>query len=498
MAVLQSLAQRVSTLLHPAHADEVPQELAANCKLYYALLVIEFFVILVPIWMVNYPGMVDYPNHLTRCYILAHYHDNPIWQQRYLLVHDPIPNLAIDLIIPLLLRFFPLLVCGKLFLSLEAALYVVGCSEVGRAVSGKPNWLALICAFTFYNSDLLYGFVNYIFGVGVFLCVFAYWLRIRNAMTPPRFLLCCLLSISAYLAHLSSIVFLCVACLTIALIDFAHNRQFRGLIGKLAWLASPGLLMAGFMKSSGQIGIIEWPSLIGKLISLLAPVRSYSVPMDAGVIFVLLACAIIVFRESNIHATAAVGFVFLALFLITPKVLFTSSAADARYVIPSCLLLILSIKPHWGRWQSAALALALATMAIRMGSITANWMTISRRSEQVLAMGDDLPQRSRIYVFKNELDVPKLDRGFSHVIEFWTVTKNADLSTFFALPGQQPLVFRQIPCTAAMGAKCLVSYDYIWTDDPPASLLQIVLQVATPAAVWEKVTLWRVNRVPAS
>jgi hypothetical protein len=179
-------------------------------------------------------------------------------------------------------------------------------------------------------------------------------------------------------------------------------------------------------------------------------------------------------------------------------VLFTSSAADARYVIPAYMLLILSIEPHWGRWQKAALAVALAAMAIRTGSITADWLTISHRSEQVLSMGQILPAGARIYVFKPALNASKLDRGSSHVIEFWAVSKDADLSTFFALPGQQLLVRRQPLCDDPEWTKCLASYDYIWSYDPPASVRQDITRLATPAAVWEKVTLWRVNRTAAS
>src|ERR1035438_9651640 len=196
MTVPQFLTRKVSCLFHPAIAGEAPRASAAELKTYYAMLLIVFFVILVPIWMVDYPGMVDYPNHLARCYILAHYYDNPVFQQRYILDHSPIPNLAIDLIVTPLLRILPLIVAGKVFLSIAAALYVLGCSAVGRAVTGKPNWLALVCAFTFYNSQLLYGFVNYVFGIGVFLCVFAFWFRVRNAISPLRFFLLCLLSLA--------------------------------------------------------------------------------------------------------------------------------------------------------------------------------------------------------------------------------------------------------------------------------------------------------------
>jgi hypothetical protein len=167
--------------------------------------------------------------------------------------------------------------------------------------------------------------------------------------------------------------------------------------------------------------------------------------------------------------------------------------------MPVYLLLLLSIEPRWGRWQKAALAVALAAMAIRTGSITANWLTISQRSEQLLAMGNILPDGARIYVLKPSLDLSaKSRRGDIHVIQLWSVSHDAELSNLFAFRGAQPLVFRQPPCNDSKWIKCLASYDYIWTYDPPASLQQDILRIATPAAIWEKVTLWRVNRKSAS
>src|ERR1035441_5642758 len=143
MAVTRPLAQRVAVIL-PGNDGEVPRNSTQELKAYYAALLVVLLMVLAPIWIVKYPGMVDYPNHLVRCYILAHYHDNPLWQQRYLLDLSPLPNLAIDLIVTPLLRILPLIVAGKVFLSLAAALYVLGCSEVGRTVIGKLNWLALV------------------------------------------------------------------------------------------------------------------------------------------------------------------------------------------------------------------------------------------------------------------------------------------------------------------------------------------------------------------
>ncbi len=465
-------------------------------RIYSVALLAVLAAILIPIWMVDYPGMVDYPNHLTRCYIIAHYYENPVWQQRYFLVYDPIPNLAIDLVVVPLLHFFPLLVCGKLFLSLAATLYVVGCSAVGRAATGKPNWLALVCAFTFYNSQLLFGFVNFVFGIGVFLCAFAFWLRVRSAMTPLRFFLCCMFSVAAFFSHLSSAAFLGIACVTVALLDLYRERQVIRFFVNLVWLFTPLLLMAGYLGTSGQVGGIEWSTPMRKLLLLLAPIRTYSVAFDLGLILVLFLCALTLRRDTSIHRTALVSLVFFALFLITPKNIYTTSGADARYVVPGYLLLILSVELRGGRLRKMVLAVALTAMAARTVSITANWLAISQRGKQALAMGDVLPQGARIYVMAPTAQtdvVEKQDRGFIHLIQFWTISHNADLSSLFALPGQQPLVFRETPCDGPNWAACLSRYDYVWTNDPPPSIRQTLLDIAKPASVWESLTLWRVT-----
>jgi hypothetical protein len=506
-----SFGQRfVSQLPLDPHTNSAGKGWARESKAYSVALLLVLLIILAPIWLVDYPGMVDYPNHLTRCYIVAHYHDNPIWQQRFIVVHDPIPNLAIDLIVTPLIYLLPLLVCGKIFLSLAAALYVIGCSEVGRAITGKPNWLALVCALTFYNSALLYGFVNYVFGLGIFLCAFAFWLRIRNAMTPLRFFLCCLFSIAAFLAHLSSFAILGVACCTIALLDFIRSRSVAELLKKTVWLACPLLLMAcwlaasalhmgGSPKSQKQIGVIEWETFGGKLTNLLAPVRSYNIAVDLVVIALLLVSALILRKGCKIHSVAIVGLILFGLFLVTPSSVYAVYSADARYVVPGFLLLTLSIEPCQGRRLKIAMVVALVAMTLHIVSIAADWRTIDRRSRQVLAMGEVLPAGARVYVFEPSSNFSaKRDRGFKHTIQYWALSHNADISTFFTVSGAQPLLRRQPICDNAEWKKCIASYDYLWTSDPPPPLREALTAVATPAATWEKITLWRINPSPAT
>ena len=441
--------------------------------------------------------MVDYPNHLTRCFVLAHYAADPVWQAKYYIVHTPSPNLAIDLIVAPLNHFLPIFVSGKIFLTLTALLYLLGCIWLGHAIIGKRNWIAPLAALTFYNSALLYGFVNYVFGVAVFLCAFAFWMQSRNRMSVVRFLLCCLLSLAAYLSHLSSFVFLGVACVTVAAMEWLRHRSLLLLVRQLAWLGCPVLMMAGFVKHGSKAagGGIEWATIKEKAIFLFGPIRTYSLAFDAVVLAIVLVCAVILVRKSKIHPAAMAGVAMFCLFLITPTALLTVSGADERYVIPAFLLLILSVEPSWGRAQRVAIVVATIAMIVRTGAIAVNWVAIDRREQQVLQMGSVLPENARVFVVgpHQERELPKLDRGFPHVINLWALSHHASVSLFFLIPGQQPLLSRQ-PLCDALESSCLAQYDYIWTDGPLPDTEQFVRSVADPAAVWESVTLWRIRR----
>ncbi|MGC8785788.1 MAG: hypothetical protein ACP5RN_15585, partial [Armatimonadota bacterium] len=55
------------------------------------------FVLLLPIWLTAYPPLLDWPNHLARAYILAHYREVPQFQDAYTLYFGLLPNLGVDI-----------------------------------------------------------------------------------------------------------------------------------------------------------------------------------------------------------------------------------------------------------------------------------------------------------------------------------------------------------------------------------------------------------------
>ncbi len=497
MRFMAAMARRIGDFA--GQPDPLPVEPRSTrvATLYWALFGFVLLALLAPIWIVRDPGMVDYPNHLARCYILAHYHDSPVWAERYILVRAPRPNLAMELCVVPLERIVPLAASGKIFLSLSALLFALGCFGIGRYACGKPSWLSLPVAFTFYNSTLFWGFANYLFGVGVFLCSFAYWLHIHKRMRLMHLAVCGLLGLACFYAHLSSFVFFAAACCLLALGEYWHERKLAPLLRKTAWILVPCGAMFAYMRHGGQTGRIAWSSASQKLTQLFGPIRAYHPAFDGLAAAVFLVCFAVLFRRAVRRPILIVGLAFLLLYFVLPDSAFTGTSADARFLLPAFVLLALSIAPRWGRAQTIALGVLLAVQFIRQAVVLGDWEKISATTEQVIALGDHLPENARIYavrpVDQNQPD-GKFTRGYIHAIEAWTISHHADIDTFFALAGQQPLEFRHPRCEEIAAPSCLAQYDYVWTYDPPQPTLDSLRNVAIAQSSWNGVVLWRVNR----
>ncbi|TAN22915.1 MAG: hypothetical protein EPN33_05295 [Acidobacteria bacterium] len=481
--------------------------------------------------------MIDYPSHLVRCYILAHFGSNPFWPHFYRVEFGPIPNLAMDVIVTPLAHWLPIVVSGQIFLTLLALVYVLGCSELARAAWGRPQWLALVAGLTLYNATLLWGFVNYLFGLGLFFLVFAVWLRLRRQMTPDagaglglpgplarpsvkrvawrsharprasqcRFALLCGLGTLVYLAHLAAVAVLGVACVTVALMDWWPQRgrgpAWQSLLWQTGWLGAPGLLLLfGYLQRNGRTGRIGGYTLWHKIAALFTLVRSYNVRSDAAITLGLAACAVVLLWHCRWRRELVVaGLVLLGCCLAMPNRILTSQNADIRLSVPAFVLLILAVRPRWGRLQAAALCLALALLGLHIGLIAHTWRGFNARARDVLALGEKLPPGARVDVLEDVVFTGPLankwDFEVPKILDYWSVSRGAYESNVFAQAGQQPLIkrtrFRN--CWPGTDPGCLRNFDYLVTLNPPPTLQRQAQALGVPVARWRGDTLWRLR-----
>jgi hypothetical protein len=417
-----------------------------------------FVFLALPLLRFDVPPLVDYPNHLARVHILANYATDPFLQKTYRLILEPLPNLAMDLAATPLAQLFGTFAASRLFLVGMLFAYCWGCHALGAAGLGRWNWLAIPCFFTFYSSGFLWGFVNYVAGVAIFLLAFAWWLGNLNRSGAARWAVTAVLALLSYLSHLTAYGFVCVAAFAVVLMRLHHGSiDLRRAFGAFAPLAPPAFLyqyvrLAGERHDSLRLA---WNSPLEKVPALLNLVRTYDVAVDAMVLLLLGLTALAALwwlRPVRIQPElGAVAATFFVLFLIAPRELFASSASgvDVRFVVPAAVVLLLALRFEPGGPAKAVLFAAVAVvMALRVAFIWLSWEQLQSERMALSSVIMRLPRERPacvVHAVREGIDEAKHDLALSHLYCVAAIRRDAVVPLLFTDPGAQPIEFRVPP-----------------------------------------------------
>ena len=484
---------------------------------YWCTLGVVTALLCLPVLSVTYVPLVDYPNHLARIHILYQYAEVPAYQATYYRVLEPIPNLAMDFVVPLMLPFIDILAAGRIFLVLTILLFITGCHQLGKAIHGRPTWLVLPCVFFFYNSMLLYGFVNYMVGIALYCITVALRLELRGRWSGRRLLTLTLLSLLAFFAHLSAYAFLGVTFVVVTAWDYLTGKEelYRAALS-LAPLLIPCVCFVVFMKGSGTLGHLERNTIRGKLLGMLALILSYNYTVDLLLVISLLGIFIVLFtRTRGVQVDWAVftsGAIFTILYLLSPKVLFGSFAADVRFILPAALLLTFSLKVSiLAQTKVVLLSLFLLVASVRVAFIWRTWVTLDERIAVHVEGLKQLPFDARVYpmfVLQGNRQEQKIERSLNHVVNYATIYRHAFVPTLFTYEGQQPLLLRarsryigadqwqteQWVQLSDQWIPLLANYDYVWGHSVDGRLEELLRIKCTKIGESGTFSLWQVNR----
>lgn len=475
-----ALAVTSENSLPPDFRDVPPKDAR-----YWVLLFTVTIVLILPIIAVRHPPLVDYPNHLARAFILRHYGDTPLFRENYKLHLAPIPNLALDFVIPLLLRRFSVIAAGRIFLVLTVILFAAGCHLLGKAVHQQPTWLALPCVFFVYSVEFLWGFMNFVFGLALFLICLALWLRWRARWTPARLALLTLLVTSTFFAHLMDYAFVALAISVMALWCWSHRETgFVRASLDVFPVIPPAFVFIAYIQGRGRLGSVEWDTLARKAAAAATVVLTYHWPVDtallAGFLIIAIIGALVLLRSGRVQVFKPLfvsALVFLLLYLVMPYKLFTGSDVDNRFVPAGLLLLVLSLRIEIPRRAGRWLLLGwLALSVVRLGVIWDTWRQLDKRTTVMIDVINALPVGSRIYPALCMDCETKPERGLHHAILYATVYRDAFVPSLLALESQEVIQFRrpaiiQEPGTPGWTSR-LSDYDFVWSYAIPANAQQ--------------------------
>jgi hypothetical protein len=442
-----------------------------------ALLVALFAtLLLLPLWIVRYPPLLDYPDHLARAFIITHLKD-PAYQfsSFYFTEWGPYPYLGMDLSLIGLQHLLPAEAAGRVLLSIcVIAVPMAGWWFLRQANPGHDAlalWALLLC----YNPFFLDGFVN--FQLGLALCFFTLgsWLQCLEKPTTVRWVTVLALATCSYFTHLIAFG---ITGFVVLVYSFARRLNLRQILW--SWgLFVPGVIMFFLWHISSNNGgeEMQFRSLPQKFFAARAELlHSYSLRLELVAFWVIVVCIFAAwFGNREFHWNSAwliVFFAMVGLYLALPNELGDIWLIDVR-LIPALFLLLLGVA-KLGRRQRALALVAMVLFGMRSVDIVRNFISQQStllNSEHAIQM---LPRNVRVLPIIN-VDIVNddlLHQFYAHFWEYAIIQRGVLAPYRLDLQGQTPLRINKeayIPddpeTRPPNWEEVCNNYDYVWAYD---------------------------------
>jgi hypothetical protein len=225
----QRAGQPVPAGARPALLADEPQSSAraghfsnAQIAALFAMLVA---IASIPVLLYPWPPLGDYINHLARMHVIATVRSDPDLARFYQVDWQVIPNLMMDLIVPVLQRVMNVYLAGQTYTIMCFVVILSGTMALNRQLYGRWSVLPLIAFPLLYNSVFLVGTMNYLFGIGLSLWALAAWAALRERAMPLRLAISTLFVLALFFCHLFSVG---VYALGLFAFELQRLRALRG------------------------------------------------------------------------------------------------------------------------------------------------------------------------------------------------------------------------------------------------------------------------------
>ncbi|MSP00481.1 MAG: hypothetical protein EXR07_05440 [Acetobacteraceae bacterium] len=419
-------------------------------------------LLLAPLTLADLPPLLDYPNHLARLFVLAFVDADPVLARFYQPHWAIIPNLALDLTVPPLLRALPVHVAGRIVIGVILLLPVLGAVAWHRALTGRMSYWPLASVLFVYNAALLRGFLNFIASVGLALLFAAVWVAWRDRRPGLTILAVSLGAVALFLCHLTGLLFFAIL---IGAHEMAWVRGRPVRAGKILWrvavgavvFAVPAILYA--VSDLGQMpGAPKFRDAADKAQAALFPVINYFMPLDLMTAALCVAVAVLCLARRwcvvPLQGVLALC-VLIVLFLALPHGFKATSDLDTRFIVMAAALAPATVIPT-ALPRRAGLTLGLGFLllfGVRMGVVMTVWeawapeLAAFRAVIAPVQPGDvvltvRLPRGNEPSIWTSVASVRRLSDGTvvdGHLPALLLIEHRAWWPFLFDIPSQQPI-----------------------------------------------------------
>ena len=407
-------------------------------------------MLVTPLWSVWAPAMPDYPAHMASFALIdqgTFHHGVPGGDAYYHLQWSFVPNLASEIIVPVLAQLTGLVVATKLFLTMALFLWIAGPGAVHRALYGRVGIAPLFGSFFAYNANFTWGFFNYYFASGLSFAIFAAWIATDNRNNAIRLLTFTLAVTVLYFCHIFA-----AASLLLMLIGFEVAQTIRNDKHDLAALLRrgarlfllyvPAALAFVFLKPHSVGGSDVEFNLLDTLLDRFESLVEYSFDNSDYVVTIALFGGLalaLAFRKARLHP-AMWG--TLGLLLIgavgAPEWALGGWAVHLRLPAVFGAMLFAATEFRMKPPVRAGLAaIALAMIAYNAVRLTQNWLGYDRQYREFQASLEEVPRGARLLtVLDGNAIGERADQPYWHMAEFAIPERGGFTPLLFTTKGQ--------------------------------------------------------------
>jgi len=410
-------------------------------------------LISIPIWTHPLPPLSDYVNHLARMHVIATLSTNPQLAGFYEIDWKAIPNLTMDLIVPLLARVMNIYLAGQIFIVAMFALIISGILALNRALIGRWSTFPLFAIPLLYNYVFLVGLMNYIFGIGVALWALAGWVAVRERVWPIRIALSTACVAVLYFCHLSALGIYGIGVVSFEILRLWEQRLepwppriVDFIAGGLPFLTVAPLFLAS--PTMELASSMHWEQG-GKIDGLMFVISDYSDIATFALVAIMVGSIVWAIRHRVLRFHPVV-YVLLAVggavYFALPRLMFDTYMADQRVPIGVVFMLFacgdLELRRRLVR--RAFMIVLIVMIGARLIEIDFNWSQLSDSTSEFRSSVRRIKPGSKVFVAyaDRSLGEDVRDLGLVHAACIATIERSSLVTTLFTVEGKQVLHVR--------------------------------------------------------
>ena len=403
---------------------------------------------IIPVLTHPLPPLEDYANHVSRMQVLADHGQNANLAKYYEIDWEMLPNLMMDLIVPVIAKFVNVYLASQIFTVTIFFLIMSGTFALNRALFRRWSMLPLIAFPLLYNYMFLIGVMNYFFGIGLALWGLAAWVMLREKPWPARYAVSALFAVALYFCHLFvvGVYGLGLMAFEIWYASSVDRSSWPMRAVKFCCAGLPFLLLVPFLLTSSTWGHAhewDWESL-GKLDGLIFVVETYSDIVAFLLTAVVIVAGIWAFRHRMLRVhpflvpMLAVGAI---IYMAMPRMLFASYLADQRLPISLAFMAIACVRVEMRQEFVRRLFLvgSLGLLGARVAEVDIAWANAAPDTLEMRESLRKIQKGSKVLVAYMDSNMPNEVEhlGLVHAVSLAIIERQALITTAFTTNGKQ-------------------------------------------------------------